>query len=177
MAAELDKTDKDPNESRTLSIQVEPSPPLILAMSELFRQHKQPQKAIELCRHGLSIFPGDMGMRLTLAMVYLDLNQQEEAWLEINKVTQELQQLSPVLEKISACTNREKQGLSGWFTRLSQILAQYPEKGPSGPVGGMPEVRREENPSASSEDKDLVSDSNIISTLDNWVSQLKKDNT
>ena len=175
MAAEFDKTDKNPDESRTLSIQVDPSPPLILAMSELFRQHKQPQKAIELCRHGLSIFPGDMGMRLTLAMVYLDLNKKEEAWLEINNVALELQQLSPILEKIAALTGQEKPGVSDWLTRLSQTLARYPETGPSGTVGEMPEIRREENPSAPAADKDLVSDSNIISTLDNWVSQLKKE--
>jgi hypothetical protein len=176
MAAELDKTDRNPDESRTLSIQVDPSPPLILAMSELFRQHKQTQKAIELCRHGLSIFPGDMGMRLALALGYLDLNQKDEAWIEINNVTLELQQLSPILEKIAACTGQEKPGLSDWLTRLSQTLAQSPEKGPSGTGREMPEVRREESPSAPSADKDLVSDTNIISTLDNWVSQLKKEN-
>jgi hypothetical protein len=173
MMTELDKTDNNPADSRTLSIQVEPSPPLIMAISQLFRQHKQPKKAIELCRHGLALIPGDMGMRLAMAMGYLDLNQKEEAWAEINSVAQELHQLASVLEKIAQYPGHEKAGVSDWFTRLSQLLARYPE---ATQEPGTPIQPADEGKTGSPAEKELVSDSNIISTLDNWVSQLKKEN-
>jgi hypothetical protein len=180
MTPEAEKTDRGPSESKTLSIQIESSPPMILAISQLFRLHKQPKKSVELCRQGLAEFPGDLSIRLAMALGYLDLDQKEEAGTEISAVTKELHQLSSVLERIAEYFGQnEKTRFSEWLTRLSQILAQYPAVSQN--TISSPEITEErkneslvKESSGQPPEGELVSESNVISTLDSWVTQLKK---
>ncbi len=181
--------------SKNLSIEIESSPPFILDVAQLFRAHQLPDKAVELCRLGLNNFPGDLGLRLGMALGYLDLKEEEKAWGEISAVARELNQLAPTLEIIAKFSRKFGQaGLSEWFTLLSQVLAKYPEalqgvKAPSQPleksfiedleVKTDPIINKETPPSPPEEigEKELVKevlpDSKVLSTLNDWLSQLK----
>jgi hypothetical protein len=175
------RPDKETPESGALSIQVPPSPSLILAVSQLFRSHHQPQQAIELCRQGLALFPGDLGLRLGMAMSLGDLQQKEEAWAEIDGVAQELRQWSPVLEKIAEYAKENEQPrFSGWFARLSQVLSQNPAESPAAPNPSGPAKAGEVKISSQEElsgtpEGESNSDPNVLSTLNDWLTQLKKD--
>ena len=203
-------------ESKNLSIEIEPSYPLIVATAEFFRAQKKPRQSLELCRLGLNHFPGDMGLRLGMAMSYLDLSEKEKARMEIKTVVQELNQLAPVLDSISKNLRRNEQNkLSEWFHQLSQILSKYPEEDPEGkadtpvpslfpeeefrtgsdspipanPPQGVLETKAYSqiadkevsllNPGKIEAGKEMpkgvASDSNILSTLTGWLSQLKEE--
>jgi hypothetical protein len=203
-------------ESKNLSIEIEPSYPLIVATAEFFRAQKKPRQSLELCRLGLNHFPGDMGLRLGMAMSYLDLSEKEKARMEIKTVVQELKQLAPVLDSISKnLRHNEQNKLSDWFHQLSQVLTNYPEEDsegksdtpvpslfpeeefrtgtdspiPANPPQGILETKayfqnsdKEAsllNPRKIEAGKEMpkgvASDSNILSTLTGWLSQLKEE--
>jgi hypothetical protein len=203
-------------ESKNLSIEIEPSYPLIVATAEFFRAQKKPRQSLELCRMGLNHFPGDIGLRLGMAMSYLDLSEKEKARMEIKTVVQELNQLAPILDSMSENLRRNEQNkLAEWFHQLSQVLTKYPEEDPEGKAGtpapslfpeeefrtstdspipanrpqGVLETKAysqiadreasllnpEKNKAGQERSKGVASDSNILSTLTGWLSQLKEE--
>lgn len=203
-------------ESKNLSIEIEPSYPLIVATAGFFRAQKKPRQSLDLCRLGLNHFPGDMGLRLEMAMSYLDLSEKEKARMEIKTVVQELNQLAPVLDSISENLRRNEQNkLSEWFHQLSQVLTKCPEEDPEGkadppvpslfpeeefrtgtdspipanPPQGVLETKAysqiadketsllnpRKNEAGKETSKGVGSDSNILSTLTGWLSQLKEE--
>jgi hypothetical protein len=181
MEPNLPNTENKRSEAKTLSIEIEPSTPLILAIAQLFRAHKQPTQSIELCRLGLTYFPGDMGLRLGMAMAYGDLNEKEKAWAEIQSVAQELYQLSPILEKIAEFSRKNAlEGLSEWFTLMAQVVSQYPgehqtiKTSPAIFKGSSLPSSHQEDQLKSEQDGDLLPESHVLSTLNDWLSQLKK---
>jgi hypothetical protein len=215
----LDNSNQKPSEVKNLSIEIEPSYPLIVAITEFFRAQKKPQKALELSRVGLNYFPGDLGLRLGLVMSYLDLSEKDKAWMEIKTVVQELNHLAPILNSIAKHFQQNEQNKVGeWFHHLSLILANPPEENP-GRQGDTPgdtptpslfpeeEFQPKGNPQAhqnspqreieppnysqiAPEETSLFSpgkktnekekpqeglpNSNILSTLTGWLSQLKE---
>jgi len=208
-------SNQHPSDIKNISIEIEPSYPLIVALIEFFRTQKRPQKSLEICLRGLDYFPGDLGLRLELAMSYLDLSERDKAGVEILTVIQELTQLSPVLDSMANYfRNQQEPQLSEWFQQLSLVLSKYPEKNTK---------MKEDTPGASffpQEDfqpkdssqvqenslqgdlepktyfqkaneeislfssgkitdekdrsKEVHPDSNVVSTLTNWLSQLKE---
>ena len=216
LAPILSNGDQQHPERKNLSIEIEPSYPLIVAIAEFFRAQKKPRQSLELCRLGLNYFPGDMGLRLGMAISYLDLSEKEKARTEIKTVVQELNQLAPIFDSISKdLRHREENKLSVWFHQLFQLLSHYPEEDPEGktdtPVPSLfPEEEfrtgpdcpvpanhpqgvletkpysqianeetslstPEKNKNEKETSKGVPSDSNILSTLTGWLSQLKED--
>jgi hypothetical protein len=198
-----------------LSIEIEPSYPLIVALAEFFRAQKRAKQSLELCRLGLNHFPGDLGLRLGMALSYLDLSEDDKAWTEIRTVVQELNRLASISDSIAKHFRDKAQNrLSEWFQQLSRALSTFPQEGPQEatdpPVpslfpeeefqsggnshlhenspGRDPEPRTnahtvEEEISPLSRGKitnekerpkEVLLDSNILSTLTGWLSQLKE---
>jgi hypothetical protein len=215
----LDNSNQNPSEVKNLSIEIEPSYPLIVAITEFFRAQKKPQKALELSRLGLNYFPGDLGLRLGLAMSYLDLSEKNKAWEEIKTVVQELNQLAPILDSIAKHFQQKEQNkVWEWFHHLSLILSNPAEENPrrqGAPPGDPPapslfpeeefqptgnsqvhqnspqgemesqnysQIAREKisflSPGEKTNEKEKpregLPDSNILSTLTGWLSQLKE---
>jgi len=209
----LNKADQP--KSKNLSIEIEPSYPLLMAITEFFRVQKKPQQSMELCRLGLDYFPGDMGLRLGLALSYLELEEKDKAWKEINTVVQELGQLAPILDSISKYLQQNGQNkASEWFELLSQVLSKQPEEVPENKTDASPpslfpekefqpeadlEILKnsspgvlenktfsqiadeelslfspEKNKEGKGSPKAALPESNIISTLTGWLSQLKE---
>lgn len=124
----LNNSNQKPSEVKNLTIEIEPSYPLIVAITEFFRVQKMPQKALELCQMGLNSFPGDLGLRLGLAICYLDLSEKDKAGTEIMAVVQELTQLAPILASIAKQFREQGQKeLGEWFHQLSLSLSKPPE--------------------------------------------------
>jgi hypothetical protein len=199
---------------KNLSIEIEPSYPLIVALAEFFRAQKRAKQSLELCRLGLNHFPGDLGLRLGMALSYLDLSEKDKAWMEIRTVVQELNRLASILDSIAKhFRNKAQNHLSEWFQQLSQLLSTSPEDGPEettdSPVPSLfPEEefqsgvnsqvhenfpgRDPEPPTHSQTAEEKISpvypgkttnekerpkempDSNLLSTLTSWLSQLKE---
>jgi hypothetical protein len=196
-ALNLNIPDKKQSEAKNISIEIEPFPPFILAVAQLFRAYKQPNQSVEVCRQGLNNFPGDMGLRLEMALGYLDLKENEKAWAEITAVARELNFLAPSLKTVAQLSGELGQpGLSEWFTLLSQVLTKYPganlpDKGDAGLPGKNPgeDLKAEAAPRGvnmgqsppplmESAERALageVHDSKVLSTLTDWVSRLKED--
>ncbi|MCJ7833466.1 MAG: hypothetical protein MUQ20_03670 [Deltaproteobacteria bacterium] len=214
LAPSLINADKEQPEAKTLSIEIEPSYPLIMATIQFFRAQKKPRQSLELCRRGLNYFPGDLGLRLGLAMAYLDLKEKDKAWTEIKAVAEQLNQLAPIMDSISTHFRQiEQNNLSEWFTLVAQALSKYPAEGleiksniqtPSFslkdeletspdclvveklPTGDL-EAKRDsqildkeaslfpqgENKSEAETAREALGDSNVLSTLTGWLSQLK----
>jgi hypothetical protein len=123
----LNNNDQQHPQTNNLSIEIEPSYPLIMAITEFFRAQKKPEKSLELCQMGLGYFPGDLGLRLGMALSYLDLSERDKAGIEIKTVVQELNQLTSILEAIAKHFRNNKQNnLSEWFHQLSLILSKFP---------------------------------------------------
>ena len=134
--ASLLNNSEKPSETKNLSIEIEPSYPLIMAITEFFRAQKKPQQSLELCRRGLNYFPGDLGLRLGLARSYLDLAEEDKAWAEIKSVVQELTKLAPIVESIAKFFRENEQNkISEWFHQLFQVLSTSPEEGPGHSAG------------------------------------------
>jgi len=130
VAPSLPKADKEQPEAKTLSIEIEPSYPLIMATIQFFRAQKKPRQSLELCRLGLNYFPGNLGLRIGSALAYLDLSEKDKAWMEIKAVSQELNQLAPLLESITKhFQQNEPNNISEWLGQLAQILSKYPKEG------------------------------------------------
>ena len=207
-------TDKEHSGAKTLSIEIEPSYPLIMATIQFFRAQKKPRQSLELCRLGLNYFPGDLGLRIGSALAYLDLSEKDKAWMEIKAVSQELNQLAPLLESIPKHFQlNEPNNLSEWLGQLSQILSKYPEEGPekkqeslASPIFPKEELKSApdtpvvensaqrdpetkiysqmlhkeislsstgNNKSEAETVREAFGDSKVLSTLTNWLSQLK----
>ena len=192
----LNIPDQKQSEGKNISIEIESSPPFILAVAQLFRTHKQPGQSVELCRRGLNNFPGNMGLRLGMALGHLDLKEDQKAWAEITAVAQELNQLAPTLETVAGLSKEFGQsGLSEWFTLLSQVLTKYPVANPPNKsdtqtLKKIPEkdleaeavpldVNMEPSPPPlmEAQEKDpageALHDSKVLATLNDWVSKLK----
>jgi hypothetical protein len=210
--------DKDQPEAKTLSIEIEPSYPLIMATIQFFRNQKKPKQSLELCHRGLTYFPGDLGLRLGSSMAYLDLNEKDKAWSEIKAVAEQLNHLAPIMDSISTQLRQiEQDNLSEWFTLVAQALSKYPSEGieiktknhtlsffikdkPEAPLSGLVvekittgdlEAKRdsqvlngkpsvfpqEENKSKVETTTESLGDSNVLSTLTGWLSQLKSNKT
>jgi hypothetical protein len=211
----LNKSDQKHPEIKNIFIEIEPSYPLIMSTTEFFRVQKKPQQSLELCRLGLDYFPGDLGLRLGMALSYLDLKEKDKAWMEIKTVIQELNQLAPILDSISKHFRQdERNKLSEWFHQLSQSLSKFPEedledKAHSPAPSLFPEeefqpegnpqilanppqdvletktfsqiadeeisrLSREKNKIEKEKPMEVLPDSNILSTLTGWLSQLKE---
>ena len=211
----LNNADQLQPKSKNLSIEIEPSYPLLMAITEFFRVQKKPQQSLELCRLGLDYFPGDMGLRLGLALSYLELEEKDKAWKEINTAARELSQLAPILDSTSKYLQQNRQNkLSEWFQLLSQFLSKQPEEVPESKADTMipslfpekefqPEADLEilknsspgvlesktfsqiadeeisllspgKNKEEKESPKEALPESNIISTLTGWLSQLKE---
>ncbi len=185
MSPDLNLKAPDPKQSETknISIEIESSPPFILAIARLFRAHRQPGRSVELCRQGLNNFPGNMGLRLEMALGYLDLQEDQKGWSEITAMAQELNQLAPTMELISDFSRRLGQsGLSEWFALLSQILAKFP--GPNPPDKTVPlDIQMAQPPSPTMENPgndsagEAHQESKVLATLNDWVTQLKENQT
>ncbi|MEW6186664.1 MAG: hypothetical protein AB1585_13095 [Thermodesulfobacteriota bacterium] len=137
MPAELkaDNTELKSQSSKTLTIEIEPSYPLISAMAQFFRDQKKPRQFLELCRLGLNFFPGDKGLRLKSALAYLDLQETEKAWAEIKSVAAELNRLAADLDLISKHPRLTEEGdLARWLFQLAQILSNGPGEKPDNPT-------------------------------------------
>jgi hypothetical protein len=193
----LTTPDKERPEAKTLSIEIEPSPAMILDIVQLFRAHNQLHQAVELCKVGLNVFPQDVGLRLGMAMAFFDLKEQDRAWAEIKTVAQELKNMAPILETIGRHSRQfGETRMAEWFTLISQTLAKYPLEGqeagevppafekrltetsattftsPASPAEpSFPEPSKEER----SLKEDVPLDSHVLSTLNDWLSQLKGD--
>lgn len=129
MAPSSTNIDKDQPESKTLSIEIEPSYPLIMATIQFFRTQKKPRQSLELCQRGLNYFPGDLGLRLGSAMAYLDLQEKDKAWSEIKAVVDQLNHLAPVMDSISTQFRQIGQNNQAeWFTLVAQALSKYPSQ-------------------------------------------------
>lgn len=210
----LNNGNQKPSEVKNLTIEIEPSYPLIVAITEFFRVQKKPQKALEICQMGLNYFPGDLGLRLDLAMSYLDLSEKDKAWMEIMTVVQELNQLAPILDSIAKhFRQQEQKELGEWFHQLSLVLSKPPEESPeikgdppvlslfpeeefqtkensqvheNSPQGELEPQNYSQNaqeeisllsPGKITNEKERPqdhSDSNILSTLTSWLTQLKE---
>ena len=216
VAPSLTNADKEQKEAKTLSIEIEPSYPLIIATIQFFRAQKKPRQSLELCRRGLNYFPEDLGLRLGLAMVYLDLKENDKAWTEIKAVVEQLNHLAPIMTSISTQLQQiEQNNLSEWFTLVSQALSKYPAEGfefktnsltpslslkdelvaslsglvvekiPTGDLEGKRDSHvldkepslfpQEENKGEAETAREALGDSNVLSTLTGWLSQLKGD--
>jgi hypothetical protein len=198
-ALNLNIPDKKQSEAKNISIEIESSPPFILAVAQLFRAHKQPNQSVELCRQGLNNFPGDMGLRLEMALGYWDLKENEKAWAEITAIAQELNTLAPSLKTVAYLSRElEQSGLSEWFALLSQVLTKYPganlpdkevdaqllEKKPGKGLEAEavpPGVNMEQSLPSPMECQgkdpagEALHDSKVLATLTDWVSQLKEE--
>lgn len=198
----LNTPDKERPKARTLSIEIEPSSPLILAIAQLFRAHNRPTQSVDLCKMGLNYFPRDLGLRLGMAMAYQDLKEKDKAWNEIKSVAQELNNLAPTLGSIA---ERSRQlgdpRLSDWFTLISQVLAKYPKENQETKLAPQvtPELPPETleiriNPPRPEKEPSLFTmegnrpeeeknpqegqlESKVLSTLGDWLSQLKENRT
>lgn len=210
----INNNNQEPSEVKNISIEIEPSYPLIVAITEFFRVQKKPQKALEIYQIGLNYFPGDLGLRLGLAISYLDLSEKDKASTEIMAVVQELTQLAPILDSLAKIfQQREQKELGEWFHQLSLVLSQPPGKIPETkgdpPVSSLfPEEEfqtrgnsevHENSPQGDLEPQNFspitpegislfspgkiinekkrpqdLPDSNILSTLTGWLSQLKE---
>ena len=123
----LNNNDQQHPQIKNLSIEIEPSYPFIMAITEFFRAQKKPEKSLELCRMGLNYFPEDLGLRLGMALSYLDLLEKDKAWMEIRTVVQELNQLAPILDSIAKhFRNNEQNNLSEWFHQLCSDYFKIP---------------------------------------------------
>jgi hypothetical protein len=211
----LNNSDQQPPPTGKLSIEIEPSYSLIMALTELFRVQKKPEQSLELCRLGLNYFPGDLGLRLGIGLSYLDLSQPDKAWMEIQTVVRELNQLAPLMNSIAEHFRpNEQNNLGEWLHQLSQVLSKSPEdppqesfespapslfpeeefqlkghsrvqayspRGDSKPQTYSP-IAQEEisrlSPGKINQEteklKETHPDSNILSTLTGWLSQLKE---
>lgn len=194
----LTAPDRESLEAKTLSIEIEPSPSIILAMVQLFQAHNRQNQAVELCKVGLNYFPQDIGLRLGMAMVYLELKEKDKAWTEIMAVALELKNLSPTMEIIAEHSRRfGETRLSEWFALVSKTLAKYPNGKQE--VALVPPIFQKLAPemeisldSNTSEEKALSPSpgpnedktgteervqvgSNVLSSLNDWLSQLKGD--
>ncbi len=198
-AVSLTTPDEKRPDAKTLSITIEPSPPIILDIVQLFLAHNQLDQAIELCQAGLKVFPQDMRLRLGMAVAYLDLKEKDKAWAEIKSVAQELKNLAPTLGIIAEHTRQFGEArLSEWFSLISKTLAKYPEGGQEAMVASpvveklppeelkppLPVLTPQEEPTFSfqrpNQDEtgpreNAPLDSKVLSTLNNWLSQLKED--
>ncbi len=197
-ALNLNVPDKKQSEVKNISIEIESSPPFILAVAQLFRAHKQPNRSVQLCRQGLDDFPGDMGLRLGLALGYLDLKENEKAWAEITSVAQRLNALAPSLKTVAHLSRGlGRPGLSEWLALLSQVLTKYPdaslpdkgegqllEKKPGEDLEAealSPVVNRMQSPPPPKGSQgmdpagEVSHDSKVLATLTDWVSQLKEE--
>jgi hypothetical protein len=186
-----------------------------MATIQFFRAQKKPRQSLELCRLGLNYFPENLGLRIGSALAYLDLSEKDKAWVEIKAVSQELNQLAPLLESIPKHFQQdEPNNLSEWFGQVAKILSKYPEEGPekkqeslapsifpkeelkSAPETPIVEnsaqrgpetktysqVFHEEislsspgnNKSEAETAREVVEDSKVLSTLNSWLSQLKR---
>jgi hypothetical protein len=196
----LKAPDLKQSETKNISIEIESSPPFILAIARLFRAHKQPDRSVELCLQGLNNFPGNLGLRLEIALGYLDLKENQKGWAEITAMARELSQLAPTLELVADFSRGVGQSkLSEWFALLSQILAKYPDTNPSDQSGTRPQVETHgeafkaetvpldihmaqpssplmENPGKDSAGEALH-ESKVLTTLNDWVTQLKENQT
>jgi hypothetical protein len=214
----VNNNDQQHPQTNNLSIEIEPSYPLIMAITEFFRAQKKPEKSLELCQMGLNFFPGDLGLRLGMALSYLDLSERDKAGMEIKTVGQELNQLTSILEAIAKHLRNNKQNnLSEWFHQLSQILSKFPgdnlEETTESQAPSLfpkekfqPEINSQIHETSPQGDREpqtyfqianeeisLISqgkitnekarprevfpDSNILSTLTGWLSQLKESHT
>jgi hypothetical protein len=132
---QTDNIDPRSQSPKTLSIEIEPSYPLISAMAQFFRDQKKPKQFLELCRVGLTFFPGDKGLRLKRALAYLDLKETDKAWTEIKSVMAEINRLAPDLDLISKHPQSTEQGdLARWLSQLAQILSKGPGEKPDNPT-------------------------------------------
>jgi hypothetical protein len=189
--------DSEHPEAKTLSIEIEPSPSLILDMVQLLKNHNRVSQALELCRIALNHFPKDMGLRLGMALTYMDLNKKEEGRAELLLVAQEMKTIAPSMATIGRYFLQIGEiKLSEWFTLVANVLESYPEEKQEmtavQPIQGksLPEemetskdfpvsgedlslTMAEEHPEGKEDERKGPDGSKVLSSLNDWLTQLK----
>ncbi|MBI3014075.1 MAG: tetratricopeptide repeat protein [Candidatus Tectomicrobia bacterium] len=69
-----------------LRLEAEPDSRLFLPLAVLYRKHGEPDRAIDLCLHGLELYPHYHSARVNLALAYLDRGEVEEAADQVLRV-------------------------------------------------------------------------------------------
>jgi tetratricopeptide (TPR) repeat protein len=98
-------------------VQKDPSSIAFAQLAEECRRARLTEEAVEVCRQGLEIHPGYLSARVTLGRALLELNQLDEAEVELKTV------LASAPENLAAI-----RGLAEIFDRrgaLPEALAQY----------------------------------------------------
>lgn len=189
-----------PLSGRTLSLEIEPSYPLISAMIRFFREQNLHQQSLALCRMGLEFFPGDEGLRLLKALAHLDLGETEEALKTIRELTRSWGRMAPTLSALSHHPRSADWGpLKDWLSRLAQTFSQSPLKETETPpdlkstasaenrwdergsTSLSPILAKENGSSISTEDPGGLStcpvgkegETKVLATLNSWLTQLK----
>ena len=98
-------------------VQQDPSSIAFAQLAEEYRRAGQLQEAVDVCRAGLTIHPGYLSARVTLGRALIELQQLEEAQVELERV------LKSAAENLAAI-----RGLAEIHHRrgsLAEALAQY----------------------------------------------------
>jgi tetratricopeptide (TPR) repeat protein len=98
-------------------VQEDPSSIAFAQLAEEYRRARQLQEAVDVCRAGLTIHPGYLSARVTLGRALIELQQLEEAQVELERV------LKSAAENLAAI-----RGLAEIHHRrgsLAEALAQY----------------------------------------------------
>jgi tetratricopeptide (TPR) repeat protein len=98
-------------------VQQDPSSIAFAQLAEEYRRARQLQEAVDVCRAGLTIHPGYLSARVTLGRALIELQQLEEAQIELERV------LKSAAENLAAI-----RGLAEIHHRrgsLAEALAQY----------------------------------------------------
>jgi hypothetical protein len=184
--------------AQTLSIEIEPSPSLILDMVHLMKNHNRQNQALELCQMALKYFPKDMGLRLGMALAYMDLNEKEKGRAEILAVAQEIKDIAPSMDMVGRYLQKVGETrLSEWFTQVSNTLVSYPNdehqelpdlqppQEKAAPIELKPSpdpllsqadlsfALREQGPEESEREEKGPQGSQVMATLNDWLTQLK----
>src|SRR4051794_10916339 len=98
-------------------VQEDPSSIAFAQLAEEYRRGGQLQEAVDVCRAGLTIHPGYLSARVTLGRALIELQQPEDAQVELERV------LKSAAENLAAI-----RGLAEIHHRrgsLAEALAQY----------------------------------------------------
>lgn len=152
---------KNENRAEDLSIQVEPSVPMLTSLTRLFRSQGQFQQAADLCRLGVEYYPHQPEVRLLSALCQLDLGNRGASRAELEFLAGELRPLSSGLSEWGTLARRlDLEDLAEWCLLLAQVLDRFPDQ----PKASAAAQARGDQPPA---------DSQVVPTLKKWLSQLQ----
>lgn len=159
---------------RTLSVEIEPSYPLISAMIRFLREQRQFRQSLDLCRMGLECFPGEEGLHLLKALIHLDLGEITEGQREIEDLARSWSRRASDLTALSVHPRSTDWGpLQDWLFRLAQVLSQCPLRAEERAKADESAAPAEEPAGTSSLQAEKEGESKVLDTLTGWLSQLK----